>query len=142
MGVVCRWDTWGRLIASHTSRFPWAVIEGNHEEEVANGKTGFLAYETRFWFPSEESRSYSPFYYSYEVSCCDMCHLNARSPGACSLTTVCKTQGVQMPQWHGQMPKRLVNTCWPTCCMQIAQGVSHCTPIAVKWPSDHPNCRV
>ena len=35
--------------------------------QVTNGKTGFLAYETRFWFPSEESASYSPFYYSYEV---------------------------------------------------------------------------
>ncbi len=33
--VWCRWDTWGRLIASHTSSFPWAVIEGNHEEEVS-----------------------------------------------------------------------------------------------------------
>lgn len=31
---MLRWDTWGRLIASHTSTFPWAVIEGNHEEEV------------------------------------------------------------------------------------------------------------
>ena len=37
--------------------------------QVTNGKTGFLAYETRFWFPSEQSRSYSPFYYSYEVCC-------------------------------------------------------------------------
>ena len=88
MGVLCRWDTWGRLIASHTSRFPWAVIEGNHEEEVANGRTGFLAYETRFWFPSEESRSYSPFYYSYEVRYCDVCLLEARSPAACSLHTL------------------------------------------------------
>jgi hypothetical protein len=35
---------------------------------VANGKTGFLAYETRFWFPSEQSRSHSPFYYSYDVA--------------------------------------------------------------------------
>ena len=34
---------------------------------MTNGKTGFLAYESRFWFPSEQSRSYSPFYYSYEV---------------------------------------------------------------------------
>ena len=32
-----------------------------------DGKTGFVAYESRFWFPSEESRSYSPFYYSYET---------------------------------------------------------------------------
>ncbi len=131
-GYQPRWDTWGRLIAPHTSRFAWAVIEGNHELEVrllphpllfvhlsgccccitvlntdqrcrrgcekahalgvsavlrcqraismgvldvwsgcgqvANGRTGFLAYETRFWFPSKESRSYSPFYYSYEVN--------------------------------------------------------------------------
>ena len=37
--------------------------------QVANGQPGFLAYETRFWFPSKESRSYSPFYYSYEVRC-------------------------------------------------------------------------
>ncbi len=34
---------------------------------MTNGKTGFLAYEKRFWFPSVQSRSYSPFYYSYEV---------------------------------------------------------------------------
>ncbi len=35
--------------------------------QVTNGEKGFLAYETRFWFPSEQSMSYSPFYYSYEV---------------------------------------------------------------------------
>lgn len=33
-GYQPRWDTWGRLIAPHTSRFAWAVIEGNHELEV------------------------------------------------------------------------------------------------------------
>ena len=31
---VSRWDTYGRLVAPHTSRFAWAVIEGNHELEV------------------------------------------------------------------------------------------------------------
>ncbi|KAK9915993.1 hypothetical protein WJX75_007091 [Coccomyxa subellipsoidea] len=67
-GYQPRWDTYGRLVAPHTSRFAWAVIEGNHELEVANGQPGFLAYETRYWFPSKESRSYSPFYYSYEVA--------------------------------------------------------------------------
>ncbi len=34
---------------------------------MTNGETGFLAYETRFWFPSEQSLSHSPFYYSYEA---------------------------------------------------------------------------
>ena len=29
-----RWDSWGRLIAPHTSRYAWANIEGNHEIEV------------------------------------------------------------------------------------------------------------
>ena len=39
---------------------------------MTNGETGFLAYETRFWFPSEQSLSRSPFYYSYEARalCC------------------------------------------------------------------------
>ena len=34
-GSLCRrWDSWGRLIAPHTSRYAWANIEGNHEIEV------------------------------------------------------------------------------------------------------------
>lgn len=35
--------------------------------ELLGGKVGFVAYETRYWFPSTESRSNSPFYYSYET---------------------------------------------------------------------------
>lgn len=34
INVLSRWDTYGRLVAPHTSRFAWAVIEGNHELEV------------------------------------------------------------------------------------------------------------
>ena len=63
------------------SRYPhqalWAPLP-----QVTNGETGFLAYETRFWFPSEQCMSYSPFYYSYEVRFLE--RQTARS-GPCSI---------------------------------------------------------
>lgn len=40
--VLSRWDTYGRLVAPHTSRFAWAVIEGNHELEVRYRKRSLL----------------------------------------------------------------------------------------------------
>ena len=66
--ALCRWDSYGRLIQSSASRIPWQVIEGNHEEEVVEGKQGFLAYETRFYTPSSFSESNTALYYSYEVT--------------------------------------------------------------------------
>ena len=33
-GYQPRWDSYMRLTAPHTSRVAWALIEGNHEEEV------------------------------------------------------------------------------------------------------------
>jgi len=62
-----RWDSWGRLLEDHAAKIPWMHIEGNHEIEVMDGDTGFVAYESRFWYPAEESGSNSPFYYSYET---------------------------------------------------------------------------
>ena len=50
------------ICSHHPHHALWAPLL-----QVTNGETGFLAYETRFWFPSEQSMSYSPFYYSYEV---------------------------------------------------------------------------
>ena len=34
---------------------------------MINGEEGFVAYETRFWFPAVESGSGSPFFYSFET---------------------------------------------------------------------------
>lgn len=49
------------------SSVPIMVIEGNHEiEEQAENQT-FVAYRSRFAFPSEESGSSSPFYYSFNA---------------------------------------------------------------------------
>lgn len=60
-----RWDYWGRFMQPLLSKVPIMVVEGNHElEEQAENKT-FVAYSSRFAFPSKESKSYSPFYYSF-----------------------------------------------------------------------------
>ncbi|CAD6207641.1 unnamed protein product [Miscanthus lutarioriparius] len=62
-----RWDYWGRYMEPVTSSIPMMVVEGNHEiEEQIDNKT-FASYSTRFAFPSEESGSFSPFYYSFDV---------------------------------------------------------------------------
>lgn len=62
-----RWDYWGRYMQSLISKVPIMVVEGNHEiEEQAENRT-FVAYSSRFAFPSEESRSKSTFYYSFNA---------------------------------------------------------------------------
>ncbi|CAD6334979.1 unnamed protein product [Miscanthus lutarioriparius] len=62
-----RWDYWGRYMEPVTSSIPMMVVEGNHEiEEQIHNKT-FASYSSRFAFPSEESGSFSPFYYSFDV---------------------------------------------------------------------------
>lgn len=63
-----RWDSFGRLIQSSAARIAWQVIEGNHEEEVVQGKLGFLAYDKRFHAPAVFSESNTKLYYSYEVA--------------------------------------------------------------------------
>ncbi|KAK9825687.1 hypothetical protein WJX81_004210 [Elliptochloris bilobata] len=67
-GYQPRWDSYMRLAAPHTQRVAWALVEGNHEEEMFDGEEGWVAYERRFWFPSAQCGSNTPFYYSYEVA--------------------------------------------------------------------------
>lgn len=43
------------------------VIEGNHEIEEQAEKKNFVAYSSRFAFPSNESGSASTFYYSFNA---------------------------------------------------------------------------
>ncbi|MBA0560436.1 hypothetical protein Golob_017333 [Gossypium lobatum] len=56
-----------QFMQSLISRTPIMVIEGNHEIEEQAGKQSFVAYRSRFAFPSEESKSSSPFYYSFNA---------------------------------------------------------------------------
>ncbi|GMP48535.1 hypothetical protein CsSME_00015854 [Camellia sinensis var. sinensis] len=62
-----RWDYWGRFMQNLVSKVPIMVVEGNHEieEQVENQK--FVAYSSRFAFPSEESESPSTLYYSFKA---------------------------------------------------------------------------
>ena len=61
--------------------------------QVTNGRAGFLAYETRFWFPSEQCLSFSPFYYSYEVrefvSCLAPAHCRTPMPSVSESAAEC-----------------------------------------------------
>jgi len=62
-----RWLSWCRFLEPVTSSIPMMVVEGNHEiEEQIHNRT-FASYSSRFAFPSEESGSLSPFYYSFDV---------------------------------------------------------------------------
>ncbi|KAK2414125.1 purple acid phosphatase [Trifolium repens] len=62
-----RWDYWGRFMQNLVSRVPIMVVEGNHEIEIQAGDKTFVAYSSRFAFPSEESGSLSTFYYSFNA---------------------------------------------------------------------------
>jgi hypothetical protein len=44
------------------------AMQGNHEIEYLNDERGFTAYESRFWYPSQQCGSATSLYYSYEVS--------------------------------------------------------------------------
>ncbi|CAA7400609.1 unnamed protein product [Spirodela intermedia] len=62
-----RWDYWGRFMEPFVSEVPLMVIEGNHEIEMQAKNQTFVAYSSRFAFPSEDSGSFSPFYYSFDA---------------------------------------------------------------------------
>ncbi|XP_077229050.1 purple acid phosphatase 15 [Tasmannia lanceolata] len=62
-----RWDYWGRFMQPLVSQVPIMVVEGNHELEEQAGNQTFVAYSSRFTFPSKESGSSSTFYYSFNA---------------------------------------------------------------------------
>ncbi|OMO90735.1 hypothetical protein CCACVL1_07306 [Corchorus capsularis] len=62
-----RWDYWGRFMQNLISKTPIMVVEGNHEIEEQAENQRFVAYSSRFAFPSKESRSSSTFYYSFNA---------------------------------------------------------------------------
>lgn len=49
------------------SKIPIMVVEGNHELEKQVENQTFVAYSSRFAFPSKESGSKSTFYYSFNA---------------------------------------------------------------------------
>ncbi|XP_062109193.1 purple acid phosphatase 15-like [Humulus lupulus] len=75
-----RWDFWGRYMQPLISNVPIMVIEGNHDiEEQAENQT-FVAYSSRFAFPSEECGSSSTLYYSFNAGGVHFIMLGAYTP--------------------------------------------------------------
>ncbi|XAR62569.1 4-phytase [Bertholletia excelsa] len=62
-----RWDYWGRFMQPLLSKVPIMPVEGNHDIEQQVKNRTFVAYSSRFAFPSEESKSFSPLYYSFNA---------------------------------------------------------------------------
>ncbi|CAH9080130.1 unnamed protein product [Cuscuta europaea] len=62
-----RWDYWGRYMQPLLSKVPIMVVEGNHDIEQQIENKTFAAYSSRFAFPSHESGSSSPLYYSFNA---------------------------------------------------------------------------
>jgi hypothetical protein len=70
----CYFSSWnyygifvGRYMQPLVSNVPIMVVEGNHEIEQQAENQTFVAYSSRFAFPSEESGSSSTFYYSFNA---------------------------------------------------------------------------
>lgn len=66
---MCHWN-WRslcRYMEPVISEIPIMVVEGNHEIEQQAENKAFVSYSSRFAFPSEESESFSTFYYSFNA---------------------------------------------------------------------------
>jgi hypothetical protein len=67
--VQPRWDSFGQMMSPYANYKPWMVTQGNHEEElIPLLEKSFLAYNTRWEMPYNESGSTSNLYYSFEVA--------------------------------------------------------------------------
>ncbi|KAF5752492.1 purple acid phosphatase superfamily protein [Tripterygium wilfordii] len=62
-----RWDYWGRFMEPLVANVPTMVVGGDHEIEQQAENQTFIAYGSRFAFPSEESGSSSTLYYSFNA---------------------------------------------------------------------------
>lgn len=64
-----RWDSFGMMMSPYANYKPWMVTQGNHETEYLPLLVkSFLAYNSRWEMPYNESGSNSNLYYSFEVA--------------------------------------------------------------------------
>uniref|UniRef100_K3WGB9 Purple acid phosphatase n=1 Tax=Globisporangium ultimum (strain ATCC 200006 / CBS 805.95 / DAOM BR144) TaxID=431595 RepID=K3WGB9_GLOUD len=80
-----RWDRWGRLVEPLSSRMPWMVAAGNHEEEhpCQADVDRFVAYQVRFRMPFERHSHLQRrnLFYGFRVG---MVHVIVLTPYAAS----------------------------------------------------------
>ncbi|KAJ9154009.1 hypothetical protein P3X46_027390 [Hevea brasiliensis] len=62
-----RWDCWGRFMQPLLANVPTMMVGGKHEIEEQAEDEIFVAYSSRFAFPSDESGSFSTLYYSFNA---------------------------------------------------------------------------
>ncbi|URD79865.1 Calcineurin-like phosphoesterase [Musa troglodytarum] len=64
------WDSFGRFVQPYASKRPWMVTEGNHDIEAfpVFHCHPFVAYDSRWRMPYDESGSASNLYYSFDVA--------------------------------------------------------------------------
>ncbi|CAA0374195.1 unnamed protein product [Arabidopsis thaliana] len=76
-----RWDYWGRFMEPLTANVPTMMVAGEHEiEPQTENNLTFAAYSSRFAFPSNESGSFSPLYYSFNAGGAHFIVLNSYTP--------------------------------------------------------------
>ncbi|KAJ8755353.1 hypothetical protein K2173_019151 [Erythroxylum novogranatense] len=75
-----RWDYWGRFMQPLLANVPLMVVGGKHEMEQQAKDQTFVAYSSRFAFPSEESGSSSTLYYSFNAGGIHFVMLGAYTP--------------------------------------------------------------
>ncbi|XP_010522401.1 PREDICTED: LOW QUALITY PROTEIN: purple acid phosphatase 13 [Tarenaya hassleriana] len=67
LGYQPRWDYWGRFMEPLTANVPTMLVAGEHEIEAQSDNQTFVAFSSRFIFPSNESCSFTPLYYSFNA---------------------------------------------------------------------------
>ncbi|KFK26379.1 hypothetical protein AALP_AA8G240600 [Arabis alpina] len=76
-----RWDYWGRFMEPLTANVPTMMVAGEHEIELqTDDNLTFVAFSSRFAFPSNECGSFSPLYYSFNAGGAHFIVLNAYTP--------------------------------------------------------------
>ncbi|CAH2059741.1 unnamed protein product [Thlaspi arvense] len=76
-----RWDYWGRFMEPLMANVPTMMVAGEHEiEQQSDDNLTFVAYSSRFAFPSNESGSFSPLYYSFNAGGAHFIVLNSYKP--------------------------------------------------------------
>ncbi|CAN8247724.1 unnamed protein product [Cochlearia groenlandica] len=76
-----RWDYWGRFMEPLTANVPTMMVAGEHEiEPQTDDNLTFVSYGSRFAFPSNESGSFSPLYYSFDAGGAHFIVINAHTP--------------------------------------------------------------
>lgn len=79
--MLTSWSYDDRFMEPLTANVPTMMVAGEHEiEPQTDDNLTFVAYSSRFAFPSNESGSFTPLYYSFNAGGAHFIVLNAYTP--------------------------------------------------------------